>query len=31
VDVSVPVFPRKPGGIAEGGIFDEQWKLAIAR
>ena len=31
VDVSVPVSARTPGGIAEAGFFDEQWKLAIAR
>ncbi len=31
VDVSVPVSARAPGGIAEAGFFDEQWKLVIAR
>ena len=28
VDVSVPVSPRKPGGIADAGFFDEEWNLA---
>jgi dienelactone hydrolase len=31
VDVSVPVSARKPGGIAEAGFFDEQWKLEAVR
>jgi dienelactone hydrolase len=31
VDVSVPVSARQPGGVAEAGFFDEQWKLATAK
>jgi dienelactone hydrolase len=31
VDVSVPVSARAPGGIANAGFFDEQWKLESAR
>jgi hypothetical protein len=30
IDVSAPVSARAPGGIAEAGFFDEQWKLATA-
>ena len=31
VDVRVPVSDRKPGGIADAGFFDEQWKLEAVR
>jgi dienelactone hydrolase len=31
VDMNVPVSPRKPGGIADAGFFDEQWKLEAVR
>ena len=31
VDVSVPASMRKPGGIADAGFFDEEWKFAKAK
>jgi dienelactone hydrolase len=31
VDMSMPVSARAPGGIAEAGFFDEQWKLAAVK
>ena len=31
VDVSVQVSTRTPGGIADAGFFDEDWKLAAAK
>jgi hypothetical protein len=30
IDLSVPVSPRKPGGILDAGFFDEEWKLTAA-
>ena len=31
VDISVPPSIRKPGGIADAGFFDEEWKLTAVR
>lgn len=31
VDLSIPVSAQRPGGIADAGFFDEEWKLAGGR
>jgi len=31
VDLSIPVSAQRPGGIADAGFFDEEWKLAAGR
>lgn len=31
VDLNVPVSARKPGGIADAGFFDEEWRFPAAR